>query len=366
MVLRITATLCVLVAMVTAACASDVNIGSYARSVAMGGAGLALIDNAASSSVVNPAAGIASGSKFQFIFPSIDLHSRGASIQELRDRTSEVSSGDTDDALTLAKEFGDHQTSLTLGFTTGFAGGLGVRAEGEAQALVNPGANFSNWVQAGAPTTLAGITPLLATGQTPDQYAASLTTDTYVEGKYIYSLPTITCGKGFGTGNGKLWLGTKLQWLDSEVRRWDITSAYSDAAGLTVDAVEVAKQEDSGLGADLGMIFQPKNSSMQWGLVVNNLINPSLKGINTERMFSAGIASRVSPNLVYAMDLVNINKAYNEKTKLRMGLEMNVLSNFALRAGYTGDEFTWGFEAFGINVAFCDNAPTMISQILRY
>ncbi|MCL4499227.1 MAG: conjugal transfer protein TraF [Chloroflexi bacterium] len=366
-VLRAVVIVCAVATMAVAAGASDVNFGSYARFVGMGGAGLAFTDDAATSSVLNPAAGVASGTKFQLIFPSLDLNTRGASISDLRSRTSEVSSTNSTDAIQLAEDFGKQQTQLNLGFVTGFTGQLGVTAEGEAQGIINPAAGFTSWVNAGHPTTAAGLVSagLIASTEDLSTFATSLSSGTSVTGQYLYSLPAVSYGRGVGIGDGKLWVGTKMRWLHSDVRAWNI-GATASGSDLTLAATELPRQKDNGFGADLGFVYQPHNSKIQYGMVVNNFVDAQLLGIPTPTMWSTGIASQPNARFRYAVDLVNINKAYNEKTRLRMGGEWNISHKLALRAGYSGTDFAWGFGVGGLNFAFSNNAPNMLSQMLRF
>lgn len=363
-------------AMATSANASDMNLGSYARSAAMGGAGIALADNAGAS-IINPAANAAMGAKFGFIWPSLDLNSRGATISELQNRTSEVSNTSGEDAIKLAEDFGKQRTSLNLGMATGITGTLGITAEGEAQGLINPGTDFQAWVNAGHPTTAAGLvsnnlvsaSDLIAAGNDPativSNYASDLTNGTYVKGTYVYSLPAITYGTGLNAAGGKLWVGTKMRWMRSDVRNWNIT-ASGLGNNLELAATETARQKDNGFGADLGFIFQPNKSRMQFGAVINNFVEPNLSGVRAPSMVSLGTAIQYSRNMLFAADLVNINKAYDENTILRMGAEYRLNKKMIFRAGYSGSDFTYGFGLMGINVAFATESPAMISRTLRF
>jgi hypothetical protein len=355
----------------------------------MGGAGIALTDDLSTASVINPAAAAANGARFRFIFPSFDLNTRGASLSDLRDRTSNVSGGGTDDALELARTFGRAPTVLNVGFVTGFAGGVGLTAEGEAQGLINPGRNFSDWVGAGLPETAADLQANVAQFSDAqlqaDILAATLdgtltnaevtnittnylTTGTNVQAKLLYSVPSINFGTGFDTKGGKLWVGTKMRWLQGETHTWTMQQKAGVTDRISLEAVEdqTKRTDDSGFGADLGFVFQPENSIMQFGMVINNAIEPNLAGIPTPSMLSLGMASQPNARLRYAVDLVNINKAYNEKTRLRMGAEWTITRNLQLRAGNSGEGWTYGFGIFGMNFAFSDDAPNMISRALRF
>ncbi len=373
-----------------AAGASDIDFGSYARSTAMGGAGLALIDDASTSSIVNPAAAAAVGTKFQFIFPSMDVHTRGATFNDVTDRTSELFSGDDDDAWKLLQDFGEQQTTINVGFVTGFAGAFGVTTEGEAQALITPSSTFSEWCRAGLPTTAAelqaavtnntitnaamvnaintALTDSTINGTDAADIANAFMGDTKIVGRFVYSLPAINLSKGFNTQGGKLWLGTRMRWLNSETHTWYVDQNDSTTDEIDIEATEDTTQnfEDSGLGADVGFIYQPKGALLQYGMVINNFLDAKLKGIDTPRMLSAGIATQPNDRWKFAADLVNINHAYDEDTKLRVGAELSVNKSLALRAGYSGDSFTYGVGIFGLNVAFSNDAPNMISRVLRF
>ncbi|MEN6355854.1 MAG: hypothetical protein ABFD83_02080 [Armatimonadota bacterium] len=378
--------MCALAIVITAGavCASDLNFGSYARSVAMGGAGLAMTDDTSTSSIVNPAAAAAIGTKFQFIFPSFDVHTRGATFSDLTDRTSEVSSGDDDDALKLIRDFGKQDTKLNFGVVTGFAGTFGVTAEGEAQAVISPSTSFGEWATAGTPTSVADLKSMtfsdptvkaaidaaLADDNINGDDAANIVNaisgDTDLVGRYVYALPAVNLSRGLSTKNGKLWLGTRMRWLHSEVHAWHVSQKEGVTDSIKLDATEDMKSEDDGFGADLGFIYRPQKSSLQYGAVINNFWDAKLEGIETPRMLSVGIAAQPNRRWKFAADLVNVNKAYDEGTKLRMGTELSVTGSLALRAGYSGDSFTYGVGIFGLNFAFSDDAPNLISRVLRF
>ena len=268
--------------------ASDFNFGSYARSAAMGGAGLALTDDPSTSSVVNPAAGAATGARFQFVFPSLDFHTRGASFSDLRGRTSEIGSDNGSDAISLLEDFGKAPTTLAVGLVAGFTGPLGVTAEGEVQGIMTPGGAFSNWVTASTPKTAAALTAAVGSGAISNASLVAainssisggsitdvaaitnvLAAATDVQAKLIYAAPAVSYSTGFAAKNGsKLWVGARMRWLQSETHTWNVQQSAGVTDRVDLDANEdLTKQtKDSGFGADLGFIYQPKNSVVQWG-----------------------------------------------------------------------------------------------------
>lgn len=375
---RLAVLVCILALAACAAGANDLYMGSQARMVALGGAGLALTDGSAAS-VINPAAGIASGAKFRFLFPSLELTSQGASVNDLQTRLNQLGSNSASDAEDLAVDFGTQNTSLNAGLSAGVSGPLGITFEGEAQGLIHPGSEFKEWVLAGHPTALADITTAVLQGKITNAnldgnvpansdlgaYADDLTADTRVAGKLLYALPAVTYGMGFDALKGKLFVGTKMKLLHSDVRTWQIqASAVGD--DVVLDAVDNGSQEDNGFAADLGFVYQPSHSLIQYGAVIDNLISPNLKGVPVQSMLSVGIASRPNPRFLFAVDLVNLNKAYNEKTSLRLGAEMMLTKRIAVRAGMCSGDFTYGFGYGGMDIAFTSEAPAMISRTLRF
>jgi hypothetical protein len=189
-----------------------------------------------------------------------------------------------------------------------------------------------------------------------------------VAAKYVYALPAVNYSRGFDTTNGKLWVGTRMRWLHSETHTWTMAQKAGVTDSVDLEATEdlTKKFEDEGFGADLGFIYQPEKSLIQYGMVINNFWDAKLAGIETPRMISAGIAAQPSKRWSFAADLVNINKAYNEGTQLRMGAELNLTNKLALRAGYSGNSLTYGVGLFGLNFAFSSDAPNMISRALRF
>lgn len=347
--------------------AVDANFGAYARSEAMGGAGLALIDSSTSASGLNPAAAAANGGGLKFVIPSVDYSCRGASLSDLADSSSEINSSNEDDAIKLAEDFGERQTILTVGATTGFVGRFGITAEGEAQGLINPGSNFSAWVAAGHPTDAATLQSLGFISGPADlaNFANNLTTNTSVIGRYVYAAPAVYYATAFNTSKGKLWAGTKVRFLHSEVRSWNIAAGES-GGNVSLSAAEAEQLKDNGVGADIGFVFRPTKSRMQYGMAISNFLEPKLSGISAPAMLSVGAAAQFKPGILAAIDLVNINQAYSEKTRLRMGAEWKIGRLLALRGGYSGTSFTWGFGAFGLDFAFSDKAPNIISRSLWF
>jgi hypothetical protein len=384
----------------TVACASDLNFGATARSMAMGGAGIALGDDSGTTAVLNPAAPACAGAKFRFIFPGLDFHTMGASFSDLLDSVNKIG-GDEDDALSLINDFAKRKTGLTFNMVTGFAGPVGFTIEAQANGLITPSPEAAKWATAALmfrDSTDVNLTEVqtiidnanfdaaISNALAGDTSAANAAFDaylddlnqSYVDASVVYG-PSLLLGKGFSTTNGKMWLGTNVKILSTEGKRWQLkgtrvgslsVSGSNVLADLDFEAEELPGEgRKTTMKADIGLIYTPHDSVWQYGLVVNNFVKPKLRGItNTQDdpMISAGVAAVLGRNFLFAADLVNITGANDQNAKLRLGGEFRLGRLFALRAGYSGKEWTYGAELLGLNIAWSGRSAQLLSNVLRF
>ena len=347
---------------------TDISFGTFARYTAMGGAGLAVSEDG-STSVINPAAAAASGERLTYIYPSVEFHALGGSTRDVEGRIDDFTNASSLEVANLARDFGRQTTTLNASIVLGFAGTLGATFAGEAEGMVHPGANFRQWALRGAPTS---ADDLLAWGLIPDTtpaslaaYASTLADDTYVAGRLVYDLPAVSYSTGFDIPGGEIFVGTRLRWMHSEVRNWNI-SATAGVDSIALASTESPSRIDEGLGGDLGFIYKPGRSGVQFGMVVNNALDPNLRGINTDTMFSLGVSSRINRRVLVVADLVNINGAGNGNAQIRAGAEWILSRKFAVRGGFYDSNVTFGFHAFGLDVAISPENPYVISRTLRF
>lgn len=405
------ALVCVVALAATCAYASDINFGATARSMGMGGAGIALGDDSGTTAILNPAAPAVAGQRFRLIFPGFSFNTSGATFGDLTDSISKLSDGNTDDAIDLITDFGKHPTKLTFNTVAGFAGTTGLTFEGEAQGIITPGPDTAAWatvVGSFSTDNLANFQPQdyyaqlantnldtavanwhLVSG-TPnaadnaiaeaafDDYLSDLSANT-VQANLVYALPAVQLSRGLNTSKGRLWVGANAKFLHSEARSWQVVGAgdafnYDGSDQLTgvdmsFDAVENPVQKSSTMKIDVGAIYKPENSMLQYGFVINNFIEPSLTGITnlqTERTLSVGVAAVPNRNLVLAADIINLNGANGEDASLRFGGEFRLGRMFAVRAGYSGSKWTYGTELFGVNVSWAGRSAQMLANILKF
>src|SRR5689334_24878021 len=90
--------------------AADVIFGSNARSTAMGGAGLAIVDRSGYNTLVNPAGLALYNRRVKLAFPNVGIHVSGVSLSAAASHL--FGNPDKNDAVSLAKDFGSHQTDF--------------------------------------------------------------------------------------------------------------------------------------------------------------------------------------------------------------------------------------------------------------
>ncbi len=388
-------------------CGVDFDFGSTARSISLGGAGLALGDEFHTTAVNNPAAPAVHGKKFQFLFPGFDFKNSGASLGDVVDNVDKLDSGSQSDALSLANDFSSQSTKLAFSCVTGFSGTVGVLINAEVVGAILPSQDVMNWSKANLRfDNDIGFNPLdyvsqlnnahltaavhswkaySESGSVSDKVAAEtefsnylvdLSTNT-IDAAFVWG-PTVQLSGKVPSSSGDLWVGTNLTVLTSESRRWTIqaknpefTYSGNDISLSSVDfeAVEIPTKKKTSLKADIGVLYRPDNSILQYGLVVNNFIKPSLRGVTNSQedpMISLGVATAPMRHILFAADLVNITGANEQDAKLRTGAEFRLSSKFALRAGYSGDRITYGFNLFGFDMAFSKDSPNILSKAFRF
>lgn len=403
---------CMAAALATGAWASNVSFGSTARSVALGGAGIALGDDSGTTTVLNPAAPAVHGAKFRMIWPGLGFHTSGASFGDLTDSISKISDGSNDSAIDLVNDFAKQKTTLTFNSVMGFAGPFGMTIEGEAQGIIDPGAAAKEWAgaarlfqdgnidlvalqtvitNANFQTTYNDAVAFANTGNPVDlanaqasfgQYLTDLSQN-FVDANVVYG-PAVTLSRGYDTTAGRVFVGVNTKLLYSEAHRWQITAAADPGnplnaalvggspvidAGVLFNAVEQPVIKNTSLKMDIGTIYKPNDSIWQYGAVISNFMKPDFGGIaNAQdgRMISVGVAALPIRGMTFAADLVNIFGANDENAQLRFGGEYKLGNFVAARAGYSGKRWTYGFGVFGINVAFTGKSAQFISNAIRF
>lgn len=332
---------------------ADVNFGGLARFTAMGGAGLAAIDSPSATASMNPAALGLLPARLRFAIPSVNMRAEGASLSDISEWAGDIADLSGSQGIELAREFGKRDTMLDAGLSTGFVGSpVSVTADVEARVRILPNAAFREFAETGSLPA------------NPEDMEAVIWAEAAT------SLPSVSLGfkaPGFATGKGDLWIGTRLRAVKGHYIRRSVTwSGSADPNNLLVTSDEPA-QEESGIGGDLGLIYRaPGRMEVSYGFVATNLLKPNLGSIEQDTMYSIGLALRPSPKTLIVADLVNLTDAYDEGTKLRLGVEVKPIKHLALRAGYSGNSLTTGIGVFGLDFAFASDAPLTVARTIRF
>ena len=337
---------------------ADIDLGGSARSSAMGGAGLAVLDDPLATAMINPAAMALVSKRFSLQFPSFDLRARGVSISDLLDSMGNVSGSDTEGAIALAREFGGQETQLGIDLNAGVSlGTSAIAIGGQAIARINPGDAFRAWAN-------DGTVPTNPDTGLPDPGMATAV----VSGDAVNYLPSVSMGWKVPRSKSTMYMGVRGRLVQST--HYEQSLKLGDEGGGSIGIVEDGaeiKSEGNGFGMDIGMIMRadgPRQTT--YGLVVTNFLHPNLTGIEQSPMVSLGFATKPSKKVMVAADLVNIFRGYGESPMLRMGVEIQATKRFALRAGLSGNSFTYGFGLFGLNLAFSSEIPMTIANTLRF
>ena len=345
----------------------NLTIGNDARSLAMGGAGIAT----GGANRANPAS-LAFTKNTRIYFPTVGLRAEGALNEVTKlDNVSKFIGGseqDKKDAATdMARKFATRDS--LFGFNTGFGvrvGPLEVQANGVAQGKFAPNQKLRDWANSNPP---AGQNA--PSGSGADLSAAAL-----------YTLPSV--GFGLQLPARQLLIGGKPKALSIGVgaRLKYVNSVYSHYVATTNGSGTFTSARSSelggkdflekkGLAADLGAMgnWEQDGALLSGGVVLTNIIKPSMNFLDVNgktfnpivQTISAG-ASFHKGSLTFAGDIVNLTNS----PSIRVGGEQK-LGPIALRAGFTTrGGVTYGLGIFGFDIALGKGQPLEVVQTLRF
>jgi hypothetical protein len=339
---------------------ADITLGGNARTVGMGGAGLAT-DDSTESSVMNPAALAETGVRLGVQMPTVN-----AGLSSLTDAFNLLSNATIDpgQALHYALTEGEKLTNLNSSVDAGvLLPQSDLRVNAALRTQISPNDSFKQWLTSGA----TGTPPADARA---DIYAGAITT-----------LPSVGVGfhLPFTESVGRVAIGVRVK---------PTTTYYShyvvDANALTANTALPAPEmggasylKSTSVAADLGVLFTPRSlPNIRLGLVVNNALEPraiklaaprgnALTEQIAPRTISTGVAF-VSDYVVLAADLVDLTRAQGN-SQVRLGAELRGNTGLALRGGYnTGTGFTAGVGFGTLGIAFSQNTPVMLTQSITF
>jgi hypothetical protein len=356
---------------VTAANAqTDITYGGDARAFAMGGAGVALIQQQ-NGLRINPATLAFERGLYSFSFPTFALRSnnnislgrasqfilQGQDLNVARDLALESFDGDG--------EIGAN-ASASIRFSTFEIGGFAV-----GKGRVQPNQAFVNWA-----TTARNEAP-----------PADVRSDVFAAG--YYSLPTISgaikiperpLDKEKSRYNYAV--GARLKYMQAVYAHYIVDQQALLNNGSVLRAAEMGGRDTltkRGVGMDVGFMMQPKTlgRGVSAALVIANIVRPGFTFQGTDRndnrteydilrtsiTAGAGFETR---STTLAADLVDITQSVG-KLQLRLGAEQRLIPQVALRGGYSSATgFSYGVGLFGFDVAFGKNQPLEVVRTINF
>lgn len=364
---------CLFVALIVSATSfaqSDLEIGGR-RAAGMGGAGLAVVRDAAYRGFANPAA-YAYATGLTVLTPTIGYHLSGISEGDLRDYldTGSGNSGlDSDTLGDFAQTFGDDRVKFGLLGDWGLSlEGLHIGATGFASVTTVPNASLRSWVQGGSnPGSFAGTEQL-------DGYGIAAQTFDVALGKRMDD----------GSAASRA-MGVRLRFVESWYSHYvatasDIdpntgTGGSSPGPDMGGDSLLSAK----GTALDVGYLTSLGESGQVMGaLVVNNLLEPDVEfsglspvgapdTINAfARTINAGVAVTPTNKTLFAFDLIDVGNSAG-LSEIRFGGEFMMTPGFGFRAGYAGNTgWSVGATLMGFQVSYSQELPFGIASIVRF
>jgi hypothetical protein len=344
---------------------ADVIFGGNARSLAMGGAGLAIVDHSERNTLVNPAALALYNRRIRADYPNIGLRASGIPLDQAFNHL--FGNPDRNDAVSLARDFGGRNSDfgVSLGWGIRF-GHLDVRASGTVLARVRPDAAFQNWAN-----TANGDLTKLAPSARADLLGAG-----------IYSLPALTVAERVSPAGSptRIEAGARVKLMRAVYTHYivqknpDGTKLVANTAPELGGGTTITKD---GIALDAGLLFHPReHAGFSGAIVVTNLIDPPFRFNGTDqtgaavrydlqpRSYSLGSAYE-SGRAVFALDVVDLSRAYGN-VQARFGGEYTT-KGLALRAGYSSARgFTAGFGYGILQFAFGNKVPLEIMEQLRF
>lgn len=326
---------------------ADLILGSHARSAAMGGAGLALVNQPVNAQQSNPAALAYSDVPYSITWPGAGVRFNGVSFSEARRLTNNVVRLNSGDITRIARTLADGPARVdfhSAGGITLLNQNIGYEVQGRAHA--DPDAQLRAWASNSA-------NPL--TGATSDVTAASVVT-----------LPALAIAGSPAYEDGKLSVGARLRFqkVTGRVQRVTFTSEAGDAS-----VTDIETQNKRGVAVDLGAIYEPYDQNgVTFAVVAGNLLAPSTRTFPQKLMLSGG-AALTFPGELFSMaaDVINVTNSDGSGMDLRLGLEVKPVANIAVRGGWSAQNgFTTGASYGGFGFAYGSRLPLMVTQSLRF
>jgi hypothetical protein len=349
---------------------ADISFGGSARSDAMGGAGIAIVDHSDRNNLLNPASLALMNRRVTLVFPSIGFHASGIPIGKAFDHL--FGNPNESDAAGLAKDFGGNPSDFGIDVNLGLRlGHMDIQGTGSAKVYVDPNSALEAWSKNGN-----GNTTLLLTDPVYKNSQADII------GAAVYSLPSVGMAERISPKGSptRVELGARMKLMTAYYTHYIMSAASIANNGPAVPAPELNGNTNihkTGFGMDLGLLVHPSNhEGISGAVVITDAIAPHFTFNGTDatgqpykydlQPSSASIGTAYeNGRVLLAADLVDITHGYGP-TQERVGGEYRT-KRIALRMGYASPAgFTFGFGALGLDLAFGARSPVVVSELLHF
>ena len=322
--------LCLLAVLLSLTLPASGELGIGTRALGMGGAFTAVADDS-TTFYWNPA-GLANTRQFQFQPPSIQV--RTDSNLDWQDVLNNLPTSDIE-RMRLLKQLGSGVSSIEVSANlTMVSNGLAIFTQPTGRATLDA-----------SDVTFAGDYPVMGSRAT-------------IQGSGL--LYTGLSGARRINGNSAIGVTVKAV----RAMGYSETIEYVDATGGT-GVVAESETNDTGVGMDLGYLLHLSRQS-SFGLVVRNLVRPSLGSMSPDRTVTLGLAHRVmNGKLLLSADVEN---AFGD-SNVNVGMEFMAGKNCRLWAGVYQDKPTLGLglDTMGGRLQFSlspDNTSLMSGSLV--
>lgn len=330
---------------------TDITYGGDARYFAMGGAGIALLQER-SGSRINPASIAYESQPYALLYPTLGLRAAGGA--STGNVTNFLLNGQKlDDARDIAVSFGKQDSDFGINGNVGLrVGKIEVSGSAVARGRILPNAVFSSW----------------SNGDKTQQIPPGSQVDVFAGGYYV--LPAIAGATTLPAKSDAVRsyaVGGRLKYMRGIYTHDTVNSLALINGGKASPAPELNGKDHitkNGIGLDLGFLARPRKpqAHASYAAVIANAIKPKFDINGTDRdgnfkkykllatTISTGMAYQKN-NTTFAADLVDITSSAG-KAQLRFGAEQKLISNLYLRGGYNSSNgFVYGVGLLGFDIA---------------
>ena len=345
---------------------TDITYGGDARYFAMGGAGVALLQER-SGSRINPASIAYESQPYALLYPTLGIRANGASSGNVTNYL--INGQKRGDARDIARSFSKNDSDFGVNGTVGVrVGKVEVSGSAVGRGRIQPNAALSNWAK---------------TSNDPALIPVNAQSDVFAAG--YYTLPAIAFASTLPASSDSTrsyGVGARIKYMRGIYTHYVANADVLQNGGNAISARELGGKSNitrNGVGIDLGFLARPRKQQehFSYAAVIANAVKPKFDFDGTDRDGNNKkyklLATTITTGLAYqkdkttfAADLSDITSSAG-KAQLRFGAEQRIISNLYLRGGYNSSNgFVYGVGAFGFDIAVGRRQPLELVKTINF